>query len=112
MSRAMKQAWWAPWAGLLVLAQLVMVPAMGASSEDGEAKAAGVVISLVGAVVLAVGLWKRPYARTAGNALVVVGALFAAFWFWTLVLPVVAALVILGVVSSEVRDPMAAANVP
>ena len=113
MSRALKQAWWAPLAALLVLAQLAMLVAAGtSSSEDGESKVAGAVIALVGAVVLAAGLWKRPDTRGPGNALIVLGALFAAFWFWTLVLPVVATVLIVGVIGSEVRSPAATPRVP
>ncbi len=103
MSQALKQAWWAPLVGLLILAQLALAVISGTGSEDGESKMVGVIICLGGALLLAAGLWRRPQARGLSNALIVVGALMAAFWFWTLVLPVVAIIVIIGVVTSEMQ---------
>ena len=111
MSEALKQAWWAPVAGLLVVTQLAMALVFG-WSEDAESTIVGIAIGLVGAFVLAAGLWKRPEARGLGNALIVVGAVLAAFWFWTLFMPVLAIIVVVGLVTSEVRSPAAAAETP
>ena len=112
MSDALKQAWWAPVAGLLVLAQLALAVSFGFGGEDGESTVVSIAIALVGALVLAAGLWKRPEARGLGNALIIVGAVLAAFWFWTLVLPVVAIIVAVGVVTSEMWSPARAAGTP
>lgn len=77
MASALKQSWWAPVAALVV----------------------------VGAGVLAMGLWKRPGARVLGDVLIVIGALFAAIWFWSLTMPLLAVIVVVGLAVSEVRAP-------
>lgn len=105
MLQALKQTWWAPLAGLLVLVQLVLAVAIPFGDDDAETMLVATTIALVGALVLATGLWKRPRARGLGNALIVVGTVFAAFWFWTLVLPAAAIIVVIGLVTSEVRSP-------
>ena len=103
MARALRQAWWAPLAALLVLGQLLIAVAFLFDADDAEETIVGVAIAVVGAAVLAVGIWKRPTARGLGNTLIVVGALFAAFWFWSLLLPIVALVVIVGLVFTEMR---------
>lgn len=110
MSQVLRQAWWAPIAALLVVPQLVI--AANSGSERGESWVAGLVIGLVGAAILAAGLWKRLHARGLGNLLIVVGSLFGAFWFWTGYTPVMALIVIIGVIVTEVRSPASAATTP
>jgi peptidoglycan/LPS O-acetylase OafA/YrhL len=108
MSLALRQAWWAPVAGLLALALFVFAFVIGFSDGDDDETAdviVGVVLALAGAFALAAGLWKRPQARALGNALVILGCVLAAFWFWTLLLPIAAIVVVVGVVSSELRSP-------
>jgi hypothetical protein len=112
MSQPLTQAWWAPVAGLLVLAQLALAVSFLVGGDDDEDTYVGVAIAVVGAFVLAAGLWQRPKARWLGNALIILGALFAAFWFWTAVLPVVAIIVVVGVVVSEFRSPARASETP
>ena len=111
MSQVIKQAWWAPLACLLALALFAFAFVIGFSDgEDDETSdvIVGVILALAGAFTLAAGLWKRPQARGVGNALIVVGCVLAAFWFWTVVLPVAAIIVVVGVVISEFRTPAAA----
>lgn len=108
MSQVLRQAWWTPVAALLVVAQLFIAVAEGLFGSENHVPV--FVIAFVGAVVLATGLWKRPLARLLGNALVVVGSLFGAFWFWTGYTPVMALIVIVGVVISELRTPARAAT--
>ena len=104
MSQVLRQAWWAPLAGLVALALFAFVIGFS-DGEDDETAAVivGVVLCLAGAFVLAVGLWKRPQARVLGNTLIVVGCLLAVFWFWTLILPLAAIVVLVGLVGSELR---------
>ena len=107
MSQALRQAWWAPLAGLLSLALLAFAVAIGVSNseDDGtEAVVVGVALCLAGAFALGAGLWKRPQARALGNALIVVGCVLAVFWFWTVVLPIAGIIVLVGVVSSGLRS--------
>jgi len=95
-----------------VLGQLFLAVSFGWGDEhdDVESTIVSIAIALVGAFVLAAGLWKRPQARGLGNALIVVGAVLAAFWFWTLFMPVLAIIVVVGLVISEVRSPARAAE--
>ena len=107
MSHVLRQAWWAPVAGVLALLLFAFAVVIGFSDgEDDETSdvIVGVVLCLAGAFVLAAGLWKRPQARGLGNALIVLGCILAAFWFWTLLLPVMAIIVVVGLVSTEVRS--------
>jgi hypothetical protein len=107
MSQVLRQAWWAPLAGLLALALFAFAFVIGLSDGEDDETAdviVGVILCLAGAFVLAAGLWKRPQSRGVGNALIIVGCVLAAFWFWTVVLPVVAIIVVVGVISSEVRS--------
>jgi hypothetical protein len=96
------------------LGQLALIPAFGWGDEgsDAESKIVSVAVCLVGAFVLAAGLWKRPQARALGNVLILVGAALAAFWFWTLILPLVAIIVVVGVLTSEVWSRAPAAEAP
>jgi preprotein translocase subunit SecG len=107
--RALKQTWWAPLAAVLVVAELLVAQALligdGTSNVlNAESTAAGATLSLGGAAALAVGLWTRPKARGVGNALVVVGAVLAAIWFWTVLMTPIAIAVIVGVTVSQVRS--------
>ena len=107
MSQVLRQAWWAPLAGLLALALLAFAFVIGFSDGEDDETAdviVGVALCLAGAFVLAAGLWKRPQARGLGNVLIVIGCVLAAFWFWTVLLPVAAVMVVIGVISSEVRE--------
>ena len=101
--RVVRQAWWAPVAALLVVVQLVMTPVALTGSEDLESRVAAAVIFLVGALVLAAGLWLRPARLVVGNVLVLVGCAFAIWWFWTLILPIGGIIVAAGVVLSGWR---------
>lgn len=109
MSHVLRQAWWAPIAALLVVAQLVIATKGNFGDESGVAT---IVIALVGALVLAAGLWKRPDARGLGNFLIVVGSLFGGWWFWTGITPPMALIVIVGLIATEVRSPASAATTP
>ena len=102
----LKQEWWAPFAGLLVLSHLWVAMAffLDADVADTESTAVGAALALGGAATLAVGLWMRPRHRGLGNALVIGGAAMAGFWFWTVVMPILGIIVIVGVVASQVRS--------
>ena len=104
----LKQAWWAPLAGALVVAQLwvavVFLVGDGTSNIlDAESTAAGTTFAFAGAAALSAGLWIRPHARWVGSALIIVGAALGAIWFWTVVMTPIAVVVIVGVVASQPR---------
>jgi hypothetical protein len=107
--QTLKQAWWAPVAGVLALAQLWVALAFfygeGTSNVlDAESTAAGVSLAIAGAAALAIGLWIRPQTRGLANALVIVGAALGGIWVWTIVMTPMAVVVIIGVVVSQVRS--------
>jgi hypothetical protein len=111
------QAWWAPLAAVLVVAELLVAQAFligdGTSNIlDAESTIAGAVLSLAGAGLLAAGLFMRPSARGLGNALIIVGAALATIWFWTVVMTPIALVVIVGVVLTQMREPRSAAGRP
>jgi len=115
--QTLKQAWWAPLAGVLALAQLWVGAAFiyGAGTSnvlDAESTVAGATLAFVGAAALAAGLLIRPRNRWLGNALVVVGAVLGAIWFWTVVMTPLAIVVIVGVVVSQARGTAPAAMTP
>lgn len=115
--QTVKQAWWAPLAAVLVVAELLVAQAFligdGTSNIlNAESTAAGATLALGGAVALVAGLLARPKARGLGNALIVAGAALAAIWVWTVVMTPIAFVVIVGVVLSQVRSTAPAANTP
>ena len=108
MVQALKQAWWSPFAAVLVLAQVwvgaAFVYGEGTSNAlDLEAAVVGATLAFGGAAALGSGLWIRPKSRGLGNALVVVGAALGAIWVWTVVMTPLAVVVIVGVIVSQVR---------
>lgn len=117
MMQTLKQAWWAPFAGVLALAQfwvgLAFIYGTGTSNVlDAESTAAGITLAFGGAGALAAGLWIRPRSRVLGNALVVAGAILGAIWFWTVVMTPLAIVVIVGVVISQVHSTTPVAKTP
>lgn len=115
--RALRQTWWAPLAAVLVVAELLVAQAFligdGTSNIlNAESTTAGATLSLGGAAALAVGLWARPKARVVGNALVVVGAVLAAIWVWTVLMTPIAIAVIVGVTVSQVRSAEPTSDTP
>lgn len=106
--RILKQAWWAPIAGVLALAQFWVGAAFiyGAGTSnvlDAESAGAGITLAFGGAAALTAGLWIRLRGRGLGNALIFIGAALAGIWLWTIVMTPLAVVVIVGVVVSEVR---------
>jgi hypothetical protein len=97
MMSVLRQAWWAPIAGLMAVVQLVLGPVQPFTNSDLESGVASFVIFMAGAALAAAGLFRRPAHRITGNILLLLGCGFAAFWFWTLFLPVAALVVAVGV---------------
>lgn len=107
--QTLKQAWWAPLAAVLIVAELLVAQAFlfgdGTSNAlDAESTTAGATLSLAGAAALTAGLWIRPRAQRVGSALLVVGAALAGIWVWTVVMTPLALAVIIGVALTELRD--------
>ena len=107
--QTLKQAWWAPFAGVLALAQLWVGLAFfygeGTSNLlDAESTVAGATLAFGGAAALVAGLWMRRQSRWMGNALITIGAALGAIWFWTVVMTPIALVIVIGVVVSQVRS--------
>lgn len=107
--RTLRQALWAPFAAVLVVAELLVAQAFligdGTSNIlNAESTAAGTALALGGAAALVAGLWARPKAHRLGSALIIAGAALAAIWVWTIVMTPIALVVIAGVVLSQVRS--------
>jgi hypothetical protein len=111
------QAWWAPLAAVLVVAELLVAQAFligdGTSNVlDAESPVAGASLSLGGAGLLAAGLLTRPSARGLGNSLIIVGSAVATIWFWTVVMTPIALVVIVGVVLTQMHEARSAEGRP
>ena len=112
-----RQTWWAPFAGVLAIAQLWVGLAFfygeGTSNIlNAESTAAGALLTFGGAAALIVGLWMRMQGRWVGDLLIIVGALLGAIWVWTVVMTPLAIVVIVGVIVSQVRSRTPAAETP
>jgi hypothetical protein len=104
MSALLRQAWWAPIAGLLALIMVALGVVFGLTGEDLETKVVSALLLFAGATFLAFGLLLRPDHLVTGNVLLLIGCVLAAFWFWTLVLPLLALILAAGVVTSGWRS--------
>lgn len=107
------QAWWAPPAAVLVVAELLVAQAFligdGTSNIlDAESAIAGTALSLGGAGLLAAGLLTRPGARGLGNTLIIAGSAVATIWIWTVVMTPIALVVIVGVVLTQLHEAQSA----
>ena len=105
MSQALRQAWWAPLAAVLIVGQLVIAAVFVFDSDTFEDSLVGAGVALGGALLLVVGLWQRPRALAFGSILLVGGCIAAAIWFWSLIMPLLAIVVLVGVVVSWLRAP-------
>ena len=106
--RELRQAWWAPAAAVLVLAQTWVGAAFifgeGTSNLlDAEGQFVGGVLAFAGAATLGAGLWLRLRSHATGDGLIVVGALLGAIWFWTVLMTPLALIVLVGLVLTDLR---------
>lgn len=106
--RELRQAWWAPAAALLALAQAWVGAAFiygdGTSNLlDAEGQVVGGVLAFAGAGALGAGLWLRLRSHATGVGLVIVGALLGAIWFWTVLMTPLAITVLVGLLLTELR---------
>jgi hypothetical protein len=102
---ALIQDWWAPFAGVLALATLAAGIANIFGARNTSGRVVGSILLLAFGLGMLYGLVRRPFARPAGNALILITTLPALIVFW-LVVPAVLALVVwVGVISSGFADP-------
>lgn len=104
LRHAVVQAWWAPVAALLGLAMLVagVGTIFEAHNLSGRIVGSSLLMAFGGAMLF--GLMRRPFARTQGNAFVLLATVPAFPMFW-LVVPLLAAIAIwVGVLSSGFEE--------
>ena len=106
--RGLRQAWWAPAAAMLALAQAwvgaAFVYGEGTSNLlDAEGQFVGGVLAFAGAAALGAGLWLRLRSHATGDGLIVIGALLGAIWFWTVLMTPLALIVLVGLVLTDWR---------
>lgn len=102
--RSAVQTWWAPLAALMgvVLILSGVGNALNASNWGRRVFGSTVLIALgVGALY---GLTRRPFARTAGNTLVLVATVPLLAMFWMVIPPLVAIAIWIGVLTSGFED--------
>ena len=102
---ALVQAWWAPIAGLLggamVLAGVGTI--FEAHNLGGRIVGSTLLMAFGGAMLF--GLMRRPFARTAGNAAILLATVPALALFWMIVPPLAAIAVWVGVLASGFEEP-------
>lgn len=105
LRHAAVQAWWAPVAGLLGLATLLagVLNIVEANNLGGRVVGSSLLLAFGGAMLF--GLVRRPFERTAGNALILLGTIPAMVLWWAIVPPIVAVTIWVGVLASGFEEP-------
>jgi hypothetical protein len=99
MMDALRQGWWAPVAAVLAVCN-GWIGVWIMSTDQNVGSIVGGSLFLLGGIAILAGLVMRPGNRRLGTGLIVVGALWGLPLFWTVVPPVLALLVIAGVLTS------------
>jgi len=107
LRHALVQAWWAPLAGLLGAAMIVLGigTIFEAHNWGGRIVGSAVLLAFGGAMLL--GLMRRPFGREAGNAMILMATIPAFPFFWIIVPTVVAIVIWVGVLTSGFSDRQA-----
>jgi hypothetical protein len=105
LRHALVQAWWAPVAGVLGLAMILagIGTVFEAHNIGGRIFGSGLLLAFGGGMLL--GLMRRPFARTPGNALILLTTVPAMVMFWMIVPPLAAIAIWVGVLGSGFEEP-------
>ena len=105
LRHALVQAWWAPVAGVLGAAMILagVGTVFEAHNLGGRIIGSSLLLAFGGAMLF--GLMRRPFARTPGNALILLATLPAIVMFWMIVPPLAAIAIWAGVLSSGFEEP-------
>jgi len=108
LRRAVTQAWWAPMAGLLGL--MLVVGGVGTIFEahNWGGRILGSALLMAFGFCMLYGLVRRPFAREAGNVLILIGTIPPLLFFWVIVPPILAIIVWIGVISGGFSEPSVA----
>jgi hypothetical protein len=108
--RAVTQTWWAPVAAGLGLLTLLAGVGNIFSAHNTSGRLVGSTLLIAFGVGMFYGLVRRPFARPAGNAMILLTTIPAGLVFWLIVPTVLALVVWIGVISSGFGDrPVGAA---
>lgn len=105
LRHALVQAWWAPVAGLLGLVMLLagVGTIFEAQNLGGRIFGSGLLLAFGTAMLL--GLTRRPFARSAGNTLILLATVPAMAFWWIIVPPLAAIAIWVGVLASGFEEP-------
>ena len=105
LRHALVQAWWAPVAGLLALAMILagIGTIFEAHNLGGQIVGSSLLLAFGGAMLF--GLMRRPFARTPGNALILLATVPAMAMFWMIIPPLAAVAIWVGVLASGFEEP-------
>ncbi|MEA2972571.1 MAG: hypothetical protein QOG82_1029 [Actinomycetota bacterium] len=105
MTDMFRQGWWAPVAAVLALCN-GWIGVWIMSTDQNVGSIVGGSLFILGGIAILAGLMVRPGNRRLGTGLIVVGAFWGLPLFWTVVPPVLALIVIAGVLTAgEVSTP-------
>jgi hypothetical protein len=102
---AVAQAWWAPLAALLGLAMLLAGVVNIFEANNLSGRIVGSVLLLAFGCGMFLGLMRRPFNRAQGNTLILVATVPAMALWWSIVPPLVAIAVWIGVLRSGFDEP-------
>jgi hypothetical protein len=108
LRHALAQAWWAPVAGLLGLATLLAGVGTVLEASNLGGRVVGSTLLLAFGAAMLVGLMRRPFHRTAGNAMILIATIPAMALWWVIVPAVAAIAVWVGVLASGFDEPAVA----
>jgi hypothetical protein len=104
LRHALVQTWWAPIAGLLGATMIFFGVGTIFEAHNWGGRIFGSTLLIAFGTGMLYGLTRRPFARTSGNALILITSIPAFLFFW-MVIPTVVALVIwIGVFTSGFED--------
>ena len=100
LHRSVVQTWWAPAAAVIAAGEIALGIDNAFSASNWGGRTFGAVVPvLIGAAML-YGLMRRPFARAAGNGLILLATIPALMFFWAVLPPLLAIVVWIGVLSS------------
>lgn len=105
LRHALVQAWWAPVAGLLggAMALAGVGTIFEAHNLGGRIIGSSLLLAFGGAMLF--GLMRRPFARTSGNALILLATVPAMAFFWMVIPPLAAIAIWVGVLAGGFEEP-------
>ncbi len=108
LRHAVRQGWWAPLAALLGLAMLLYGAVNIFTAHNLGGRIVGSTLLLAFGCGMFLGLMRRPFDRTQGNTLILVTTVPSLALFWSIVPPLVAIAVWIGVLKSGFEEPAVA----